>query len=241
MAATATARRLTEAHRLSQGRLGASTIQAVRAAFRLLDPDDLDGSVERWLRVVTPIITNQRRQSALMAANYLEAFKKLELGSDAVLRAVLADLLPAEQIVTAMTVTGPVSIKAAMTRGVPLGSAVQTAELNTARAGLRLALGGGRDTITETTRADRQAVGWARATSGQPCPFCAMIASRGAIYSERSVQFEAHDGCACSAEPVYREDAALPAGSERWARLWAEADASEGDTVKNFQALVTGA
>lgn len=188
-----------------------------------------------------PIITGQRRQSAMMAANYLDAFKKLELGSDAVLRAVLADQLPAAQVVTSMTVTGPVSIKQAMSRGVSLAKAVQTSELNTARAGLRLTLGGGRDTITETTRADRQAIGWARATSGKPCPFCAMIASQGTLYSERGAQFDAHDGCSCSAEPVYREDAALPSGSQRWAQLWSEADASDGDTVKNFRALVEAA
>lgn len=238
MAATTAGARLTEAHRVAQARLGAQSVRALRATLLLLNPDALDATIERFLAAAVPIVTGQRATSARLAADYLEAFKKLELGSDAVLRAVLADMIPTEQVVTSLTVTGPVSIKRAMSRGVSLVKAAETAEVNVARAGMRLVLGGGRDTITETTQADRQAAGWARATSGRPCAFCAMIAGRGAVFSERSVAFEAHDGCSCTAEPVFREDAALPAGSERWARLWAEADASDGDTVKNFQALV---
>ncbi len=238
MAATTAGARLTEAHRVAQARLGAQSVRALRSTLLLLSPDALDATIERFLSAAVPIVTGQRATSARLAAGYLEAFKKLELGSDAVLRAVLADMIPAEQVVTSLTVTGPVSIKRAMTRGVSLAKAAETAEVNVSRAGMRLVLGGGRDTITETTRADRQAAGWARATSGRPCAFCAMIAGRGGVFSEQSAAFEAHDGCSCTAEPVFREDAALPAGSDRWARLWAEADATDGDTVKNFQALV---
>jgi hypothetical protein len=63
---------------------------------------------------------------------------------------------------------------------------------------------GGRETITSTVKADPRAVGYERVTSGSACDFCSMLADRGAVYGEASADFEAHDGCACGAEPVYR-------------------------------------
>jgi hypothetical protein len=35
------------------------------------------------------------------------------------------------------------------------------------------------------------------------CDFCEMLADRGAVYGEASADFEAHDHCSCSAEPVF--------------------------------------
>jgi hypothetical protein len=40
-------------------------------------------------------------------------------------------------------------------------------------------------------------------TSGNACDFCSMLADRGAVYGEASAEFEAHDHCSCSAQPVY--------------------------------------
>ncbi|MFD7101925.1 VG15 protein [Streptomyces celluloflavus] len=41
---------------------------------------------------------------------------------------------------------------------------------------------GGRDLMQESSHADRAVIGWARVTDGDPCWFCAMLASRGAVY-----------------------------------------------------------
>ncbi|WP_431781711.1 hypothetical protein [Streptomyces chumphonensis] len=51
-----------------------------------------------------------------------------------------------------------------------------------AGAAEREALRGGRDLLDAASRADRAVVGWARVTDGDPCWFCAMLASRGAVY-----------------------------------------------------------
>lgn len=54
-----------------------------------------------------------------------------------------------------------------------------------------------------TTTAVKNGRGWARQLSGaENCPFCAMLASRGAVYSEETVKFTAHDHCDCSATLV---------------------------------------
>ncbi len=205
MAATVEAARLTEAHRLAQVRLGARVVQAMRAAWPLLDVDDLDRSFERWLRTATVIIGGQRTVSARLAANYVQTFKALELGPSArTTPIVLAETAPADAVMTSMMVTGPASVKSAISRGVQSVKAMEVAEARSAAAAMRHALNGGRDTITGTLAADRDALGWRRVTSGNACDFCSMLAGRGVVYRADSAAFNAHDACGCSAEPAYR-------------------------------------
>lgn len=245
MAATSAGSRLTEAHRLAQARLGAQTVRALRAVFPLLDPTDLDGTFARWLTGVLPIIRSQHTLSARLAANYLTTFRTLEIGADAApMVPVLAADVSADAVSTSMLVTGPVSIRSNLARKVPLVRAMTIAEANVARSGMRHALNGGRDTILGTVRSDSTALGWARTTSGSACSFCALLASRGPVYGADTVDFQAHDGCSCSSEPVYRRDAAWPSGSERYAALYQDAkrtSAADGvDVLTAFRRLVEG-
>jgi hypothetical protein len=204
VASTAEARRLTEAHRLAQARLGADTVRRMLAAFRILDGTDLDGTFERWLRVALPVIQSQRSTSARLAANYLTTFRALELGvTGERLTPQLAEAAPVEAVTTSLVVTGPAAIKSNVGRGMALSTAMRTASVTTSRAAMRHVLNGGRETITATTRSDRRARGWQRVTSGDACSFCSLLASRGAAYGEDTADFQAHDGCSCSAEPVY--------------------------------------
>lgn len=228
--------RLSEAHRLAQSRLAASSSQSLLSVWRLLDGFALDATSRAWLDSAVPIVIGQRRVSASLAAAYLDAIKKAALGADAVLGAVLDAGISEEQVVTSLTVTGPVSVKSATARGVSVVEAMESGAVGVARAGSRMVLGGGRETVLRTVAAD--GVGWARITSGKPCAFCAMLASRGAVYGRESGAFQAHDGCHCGVQPLYGGD--LPASSERWAGLWGEASGAEGDTVKVFSALVAG-
>jgi hypothetical protein len=210
----------------------------MRTAWSLLDPDDLDSTFERWLTAALPIIQGQRGTSAQMAAKYLDQFKKLELGSAARLPLVLASHANVEAVTTSLLVTGPLSIKSAMARSAPLARAITTAQANTSAAAMRHVLNGGRDTTIFTVRDDPQAVGWARTTSGRACAFCITLASRGAVYREDSVDFEAHDHCSCGIEPMYSDRAALPPGSERAKALYDEAKAMGGDPVNNLRRLL---
>lgn len=57
-------------------------------------------------------------------------------------------------------------------------------------------------TVTGSSIADPSAVGWQRVGVGD-CNFCAMLIGRGAVYSEATADFEAHDHCQCGAEPVF--------------------------------------
>lgn len=59
-----------------------------------------------------------------------------------------------------------------------------------------------RETVRLSSIEDPKAQGWQRSASGG-CPFCQMLAARGAVYSERSVDFAAHDHCNCVAVPAF--------------------------------------
>lgn len=234
MAATVAARRLTEAHRLAQGRLGAQTVQHMRTIWPLLDPAD----PERWLRATRLVIDAQRQVSARLAANYVSTFKMLELGAGVTAApVVLAEAAPAAAVTTSMLVTGPSAVETAVRRGVRAVEAMDVAEARSSAAALRHVLDGGRETIIETVSADRQAQGWARSVSGNCCAFCAMLASRGPVYGRDSVNFHSHDACKCSAEPVYRDDAAWPARSREFQQRWSESTAglSGNDAINAFR------
>ena len=78
-----------------------------------------------------------------------------------------------------------------------------TAALARAQGGLqRIITDVGRQTVTSSSIADPEARGWQRSASGG-CGFCQMLASRGAIYSESTVDFGAHDHCRCVAVPAF--------------------------------------
>lgn len=61
-----------------------------------------------------------------------------------------------------------------------------------------------RQTVMGSSIADPQAQGWQRQAFGS-CSngFCDMLAGRGAVYSEASADFAAHDNCRCVAVPAW--------------------------------------
>lgn len=59
-----------------------------------------------------------------------------------------------------------------------------------------------RQTVMGSSIADPKARGWQRVGVGE-CDFCAMLIGRGAVYSEATADFAAHDRCHCQAEPAF--------------------------------------
>jgi hypothetical protein len=221
MAATQQGRRLTEAHRLGQVRIGQAMVRQMFDLWALLDPADLDGSFDRWLRAVIPAVARGRQASAGLAANYYRAFRTAETGVLTQFQPVLVSAVPVQAVTASMTVTGPVAMRSALGSGQLFDRAVETAKASSAGSAMRHVLNAGRDTVVRSTAADDRAFGWARATSGSPCGFCAMLASRGPVYDQRTVTFQSHDSCSCSAEPAYQRDrSSWPAGSAELRDLW---------------------
>jgi len=171
--------------------------------WSLVDPKRLDQTVPQWLEAAMALIQVRRVESARLASNYLRAFQTIEAPTAAAFPALLATRMETLAVSTSLRVVGPISVKRAMMAGESLSRASEVAATNTSRAAMRHALEGGRDTITATVRADPAVRGFRRVTSGDACKFCTMLASRGAVYSGATATFQAHDGCSCSAEPVY--------------------------------------
>lgn len=90
----------------------------------------------------------------------------------------------------------------------------------------------GRFTITQSSYADPRADGWMRLGSGSNCPFCDMLISRGAVYSEATVTFASHDHCNCIAAPAFRGKPRPVRLDEEGRRLDASSRADRTDDAK---------
>lgn len=61
-----------------------------------------------------------------------------------------------------------------------------------------------RGTVMGSSIADPKATGWQRVGAGEcKTGFCDMLIARGAVYSEATADFAAHDHCNCSAVPAF--------------------------------------
>lgn len=120
-----------------------------------------------------------------------------------------------------LEVTGPVAQKIAAAKKKPLDEARDASFTQAAGAATRQVLTGGRKSLLTLLEDDPQALGWIRVTDGDPCAFCAILASRGPVYrSEQTASFQAHDHCACTAEPVYSRNTLWPGRAKEFRGLW---------------------
>lgn len=94
--------------------------------------------------------------------------------------------------------------------------ALEVAEKNLVAGAERLVLNQGRTTTVENVQRDRKARAWAREVRPGCCSFCALNASRGAVYRTEdtagrnanarftgSGQFKFHNDCHCTVVPVF--------------------------------------
>jgi hypothetical protein len=193
------ASQLTEAHRLAQLRLGMTVVAQMHQAWQVVDPDDIEGSYDDWMPLVTPIAESGRSRSALLAGGYLRAHRQLVTGED--FTPELAGALNMKAFTISMLVTGLYSARGNLVKGVTLDRAMEIADARTAASAMRYSLDGGRETIVESTRRDPRAHGWQRVASGSACAFCSEL--DGEVMSEDGASFQSHDGCACTGEPLW--------------------------------------
>lgn len=59
-----------------------------------------------------------------------------------------------------------------------------------------------RNVITRSSIIDPHSKGWMRVGRGS-CGFCAMLISRGSVYTKMTVNFKTHDHCNCNAAPAW--------------------------------------
>lgn len=123
----------------------------------------------------------------------------------------------------------------------------ELARLQSERLAAKRALDAGRNVVTDLARDrwmaeetgdtpfDREIIGWYRKTDGDPCSFCALLASRGAVYSSRytagvqvntnanldgSYNASWHPNCNCVAKPLYSTELDVPDLNIELRELW---------------------
>ena len=125
------------------------------------------------------------------------------------------------EIRAAISSTSRAAVYKALGAGKPFDAAMSNGLVQVSGAVSREVMNGGRDTILDEVQRDPKVQGWARVTGGDPCAFCAMLASRGPAYREETVDFQAHDHCDCGAEPVY-EGSEWPGRGREFQQMWKE-------------------
>lgn len=96
---------------------------------------------------------------------------------------------------------------------------------------------GGRRTLAAAMRGDPDVVRYERITDADPCAWCAMLASRGAVYlSEASGGGNTawHDRCGCIAVPKLRGDQDVDPQNARFAEAW-DAHATGANELAAFR------
>lgn len=198
---------LSRDHMAKQVRDAAVVQAGLSVAFdKGLDPLNLDATFPTYLRSALALVSAGRGLAVKTANDYFGAAKRGAGFEDAipVLGAPKMDLFMATQ---ALLMNGPVAIRKQLSSGVGLMAAVETAKAQTLRVGKRLTLEAGRTHLINLSHKDKDALGWSRVSDGQPCHFCAMLVSRGPVYSEHTARFKAHNGCGCSVRPFFKGEA----------------------------------
>lgn len=199
-------------------------IQVVLAELwdRTIDPADIDGSFARFQAGASTLIKAGRRSGELSAQEFYAASKILA-GYDAP-----APDLPFQPPRTAanraaLHATSVARAKKQIGQGVPADVALTAAKAAMLRSAKRRVLEAPRRRIIALSSADNDARGWSRVSDGKPCHFCAMLLGRGPVYTAGTAAFEAHDGCGCSAKPVFNSDptGGWEPGTRRMADLYA--------------------
>lgn len=256
MARTRQGASLTEEHRKDQVSLGEKLIEVIQSLFKVhFDPTDIDKSAEKIAREAAEEVVKFRYASRLFSEDYLRAFQAVEAPEIVEYPEFPHDdydiLDAAQEILVATRIGG----KKAAKHGGSLDDVRDGAMRAASGKAQKIALDGGRKLLEHEVNMGRRAVAYSRVVDADPCPFCAMLASRGVyllgsdangagLYQLDSFKesngrfqgegkFKVHDFCSCTLEPVYRIDGKLkyPGNAEQLAKEWAQIAAGRPDAL----------
>lgn len=186
------------------------------ALARSADISDIDAWWDQAARRALGLVTTAADVTATLTARFL----RQHAATEGVVVDPIRRLPPDAAIETSLRVMGPVAFKKHMTLSGDPASSLQTMGTQLSGTAASRALDGDRETFMATFAERPQLVGYRRVTSANPCSFCLMLVSRGAVYSKETASFQAHTpNCRCSAEPLYDHEDESPdvlALREQW-------------------------
>lgn len=171
-------------------------------------------------------------------------------------QAISFDDFPISDVATSLAIQGNYEIKAQMPG--PEEELMYNGLKNSAGAAIRQSMNGGRNAVDHVMQFDRKVIGYARVTDSDPCYFCALLASRGAVFGKGSfVKSDAkytansdapdlpdgysdvakvHDHCKCQLRPVYAKSQSFDADAKFYRNQWngvvkRNPDATNGERI----------
>lgn len=182
--------------------------------------------VQRWLRLNVSLVRRWQQPARSLALEFFAAQQEAQAGQATRLKP--PEPMPDVQIVKNLLDRGPGVAKRARLRGLDELAAWEKAEAASMASGGRLVLDGGREALEA-----QNALGYMRVTDGDPCYFCAFIASRGAVYSSAGTagrdansqftgagMFKYHDNCGCTALPIFKRSEFMSPEALKYRALW---------------------
>lgn len=220
MARTPAGATLTEAHRAAQLAVRAGSLRDLVTLWRAVDPTNLSDTIGVFARAAAILAGRGYEESGRVSARYYQLFRRVEGVGGTPAAAIIARPPTVDRLAAEMRGASLAGIITARRAGLDVQTAKTRGFIRAAGALGKLVLNGGRRTLITIADNDRQALGWSRVTSGDPCPFCRMLASRGPHYkTEKSADFQPHDDCGCAPEIVY-SGSALPGDAAKFAEEW---------------------
>lgn len=171
--------------------------QALRRVYLSLDPDDQTALFRAVTAASVEVLTELGEFAAVAGADFYDDLRESHPGALPPFAAVVPEAAPVEQIVA--------STRWALVQADPLGNLMKVAD--------RLTKQPGRIAVEQSIAADPARPRYARIPKGPvTCRFCAMLASRGAVYlsEETADGHDYHDFCDCEAVAIFGDD--LPEG-----------------------------
>lgn len=218
------------------------TVRQTVALWRHLDPADVDKAWPVISQALAQLVARNYTASTALALAYVQQHAA---AAGVTVRPLAAPTIDLGRVRTALDVTGPIAVKTAAASGQSAAQASATALVRISGSASRLAQLGGRSTVERTVHGNSTVVGYRRETAGHPCYFCAMLASRGAVYkSERTAgdDHAYHDHCSCTPAPLYAREDDPPDVQELYQRyLDATAGHSGRAAVKAWRAAYEAA
>ena len=233
------------------------------------------GDPDAWLRSVVEIVAAFTKNSYFAGQAQSRAWRTIAIGEDFKPRVTAPYAPNVEQIRKSMLYTGIIAPQIRASRGLtpeiqssvvlPLlesapGWGIIAPErtndvIANAGATMRLVTDAQMQAVEDYANADKVALGFVRVTRPGCCSFCALLAARGAVYSEGSFSnsdaftgkhqwkdsARVHDGCRCRLRPVYSQ-ADIPAVNQEYAELYKSTPygKSNKDALRIFRAAYEG-
>ena len=233
MARTEAGAALTERHRQRQLQVRAATLQDFQRIWPLWDGGPR--TFDRLVDATIPLVQARRAVSAGLAVDYYQAYRFAE-GERGQVSFPASTTVEPEKVATSLRVTGREQVRRSVAAGFSPQAAMQNALTTVSGAVGRHVLDGSRRTLLDAIREDNRAMGWERHTDPDPCSFCAMLGSRGAVYkTQRTGGFQSHDHCGCTVAPRLLGDDAISERNRQFREQWNEATRGERDALNAFR------